>query len=258
MITAILIAFNEEKNLKPWLEQMAWCDERLVIDNESTDNTAQIAKDAGAKVISAKGRNFASLRNMAVKHASHEWLLYVDADEVVTPALVAEIQRATESSLYKAYRLRREDVFWNTNLHFGEVRNAFKKGIIRLVHKGSGTWNGAVHETFQLTSGTAQTLDTPLKHVAHAGIKDFLESINMYSTLRAEELYAQKVTVGFLDLTIRPCIKFIYTYFLQLGFCDGPAGFVYAFMMSFHSFLVRAKLYMLHAGVTQPQSGVRA
>lgn len=258
MITAVLIAKNEGKNIARWLEQMSWCDELLVIDNDSADDTSQLAQNGGAKVVCVQNDDFSVLRNSALAHASHDWLLYVDADEIVSRELQKEIQDAVTSATHVAYRLRREDRFWSTSVRNGEVREAYHKGIIRLVRKDSGSWEGAVHETFHLKNGNAPTLSTPLIHNAHTDIKDFLESVNVYSTIRAEELYRAGVATGFIDLTIRPSMKFIYTYFLLMGFRDGPAGFVYSFMMSFHSFLVRAKLYMLHAGVTQPSSKTNA
>ena len=92
------------------------------------------------------------------------------------------------------------------------------------------------------------TLQTPMDHYAHDGISDFLQTINTYSTIRAEELHDQERRTNAVDILTIPFVKFLYTYVLLRGFRDGPAGFVYSFMMSFHSFLVRGKLYLLLEG----------
>lgn len=248
MITAVLIARNEEARIQKWIDQLSWCDERLVIDNASTDQTANIATRSGAHVVRVDTHDFSHLRNSALDLAKNDWLLYVDADEILPPKLIEEIKQAITRDRLSAYYLRREDIFWGTALHYGEVRSAYQKGIIRLVKKNAGRWHGAVHETFQLKKHTtATTLPTPIQHHAHEGVKDFLYAINDYSTLRADELRAQKKRAHLTDITIRPFAKFIYTYFLLQGFRDGPAGFAYAFMMSFHAFLVRGKMYLKQA-----------
>ena len=131
-------------------------------------------------------------------------------------------------------------------MRHGEVRTSYQKGFIRLVKKGSGAWHGKVHEVFHPHVAAGQ-LTTPMIHDAHDGIAGFLQDINFYSTVRAHELYDKGVTSGLLDLTVRPFSKFIYTFFVLQGFRDGAAGFVYSFMMSFHAFLVRGKMYLLHA-----------
>lgn len=243
MLTAIILTKNEERNIKDAVQTVAFCDEVLVIDNGSTDQTIELARQAGARVMHNASSKFSKLRNDAENAANGAWLLYIDADERIPAALCDEIKAAVEQPTADAYFLRREDVFWGKPLHHGEVRNAYIKGLIRLVRKGSGTWKGDVHEFFD-TKGKTARLNNTLRHYAHTGIKDFLESINLYSTLRADELYVSKASVGMLDLTLRPAMKFIYTYFILAGFRDGAGGFVYSFMMSFHAFLVRSKLYL--------------
>lgn len=244
MITAVLIARNEESRISAWIDQMSWCNEILVIDNASTDSTADIASQRGARVMSLESSDFSHLRNYVMQQAKSEWIVYVDGDEIVPASLIEEIKSACVSNTSSAYRLRREDIFWGSALHHGEVRVAFKKGIIRLVKKDSGEWKGAVHEEFSLKNGTEETLQTPLIHFAHDGMSDFLHAINRYSTIRADELISKGVHASVFDILVRPFVKFIYTYFILMGFRDGAGGFVYSFMMSFHAFLVRSKMYL--------------
>lgn len=99
-----------------------------------------------------------------------------------------------------------------------------------------------MHEEF-VCQGLVGRLESLLNHYPHPTVKDFLKEINYYSTLRAKELLEQRKSANIFSIIFYPLGKFVFTYFLKLGFLDGPAGFGYAFMMSFHSFLVRAKLY---------------
>ena len=115
-------------------------------------------------------------------------------------------------------------------------------GIIRLIKKGSGKWFGKVHEEFR-SDGQIGRLDSFLNHYPHPTVKEFLKEINFYSTLRARELRDQGEQASIWKVIFFPFTKFVLTYFIKLGLLDGPAGFAYAFFMSFHSFLVRAKLY---------------
>ncbi|MEK7523386.1 MAG: hypothetical protein AAB569_07385, partial [Patescibacteria group bacterium] len=114
----------------------------------------------------------------------------------------------------------------------------------RLVKKNSGTWMGTVHEVFHTANEVGQ-LNGYLNHYPHPTLKEFINDINYYSSIRAEELFNRQTKTNIFKIIFFPFGKFIYNYFLNFGFLDGPAGFTYAFMMSFHSFLVKSKLYQL-------------
>lgn len=244
-ISAIVLTLNEEKNIQKCLETLSFCDEILVIDTGSTDKTISLATKAGARVIERTFEgDFAALRNKAMELATHDLILFVDADERVSPELARSIQKVMSAWEESCYLIRRRDFFWRTQLRFGETWSARSTGIIRLVQKGSGKWEGKVHETF-VSLWPLKRLDGYLDHFPHPTIDAFLTSINRYSRLRADELYKKGKRTNWFEILGYPMGKFIYTYVLKLGFLDGPAGFVYSFMMSFHSFLVRSKLYVL-------------
>lgn len=241
-ITAIILANNEEKVIKKAIQSVSFCDEVLVIDDESSDSTGIIAKEAGATVLSHSLRNnFAEQRNWAMKQAKNEWILFVDADEEVSTNLKFKIGNLKLQGAVTAYAIPRRDFFWGHEMKYGETKQTRRKGIIRLVKKGSGTWTGVVHETF-IPVGFVDRVDAFLDHHSHDSLSSFIHDVNIYSTIRAKELAAQGKQVSSLKLIFYPLGKFIYTYFLLGGFLDGPAGFVYSFVMSFHSFLVRTKL----------------
>ncbi|MBI4974191.1 glycosyltransferase family 2 protein [Candidatus Roizmanbacteria bacterium] len=246
-ITAIILTKNEEKNIERAIKSVGFCDEIILVDDFSSDKTIEKIKSikSDTQILShdSKG-DFASQRNWAMEKAKNEWILFVDADETISCELKSEIESSAVShqSSVCAYYIKRRDFWWGRELRYGEVAKARNKGIIRLVKKGSGEWKGAVHEEFATSLSVGQ-LEGCINHYPHPTLKEFIHDINIYSTLRAHELQKQGKKGSILPILLYPTAKFILTYFIYLGFLDGAAGFAYAFLMSFHSFLVRAKLF---------------
>ncbi len=256
-ISAVILTKNEEKNIADCIKSLAFSSEIIVVDDNSTDKTVEIAKKHNTRVFERKlNGDFASQRNFGLMQAKGEWVLFVDADERVSKKLSEEILRlpfdsnrvAQDDKNPSAYCLRRRDFWWGRELKHGEVQKARNQGIVRLVRKGSGIFMGNVHEAFH-TAKHVGNLQGYLDHYPHPTVKDFLEDINEYSTIRAQELFNRGIHTNVFQITLFPTGKFMLNYFLYGGFLDGPAGFAYAFFMSFHSFLVRAKLYQLYHNV---------
>jgi glycosyltransferase involved in cell wall biosynthesis len=244
MISAVVLTKNEEKNIEDCLKSLSWCDETIVIDDNSTDKTVEIAKKSGAKTFThSLNDDFSAQRNFALKQAKGDWVLFVDADEIVSSALWYEIMATTNDprSEYSGFYLLRKDIMWGKELNYGETGNI---KLLRLAKKDTGSWVGKVHETW-IVKGKTKTLKNPLTHQPHQTVKEFLQEINYYTDLRAQELHNKKVKVFWWGITLYPKAKFIQNYFLKLGFLDGLPGLVIAFLMSFHSFLVRGKLWLL-------------
>lgn len=243
MISAVILTKNEEKHIIDCIESLSFCDEILVIDDNSQDLTVDVAKKAGAHIYQHQlENNFASARNFGLEKAKGEWVLFVDADERLSKALQNEIIYAvSKNDDVDGYFLMRQDYFHGKKLQFGETAQV---RLLRLAKKGKGIWRGTVHEVWNIKGKTAQ-LETPLDHNPHESINDFLLSINFYTDLRAKELFHQGVTVKWFDLILYPKVKFIQNYIFKMGFRDGVEGMIMALMMSFHSFLVRGKLWQL-------------
>lgn len=244
MLSAVILAKNEETNIKRCVESLNFCDEIIVIDDKSTDNTIKLAADLGAKVLShSLNFDFSKQRNFAIEETSSDWVLFIDADEEVTGELAKNILTAVSSNLANGYYLKRRDFFWGKELKYGETQTARNSGILRLVRKNTGKWVGKVHERW-VTNSRTKKLNGYINHYPHQSIIEFLQSVNSYSTQKANELIKNNSLESVLQIFVNPIGKFIYTYFIKLGFRDGPAGFAYSFMMSFHSFLVRSKLFL--------------
>ncbi len=244
MITAIVLAKNEERNIKRCIMSLKWCDEILVIDDNSTDKTAKIAKNLGASVLTrAVDGDFAKQRNFGMMSAKNDWVLFVDADEFISDALSFEIQTTmvNASPLIEGYFVRRWDMMWGRLLKHGEIGNV---RLLRFGKKQKSIWIGKIHETWYVPGQTSMLIN-PLIHNPHPSIKEFLEKINTYSSLRADELFEKKKTVTWWEIILYPKVKFVLNYFLRRGYLDGTPGLIVAFMMSLHSFLVRGKLWFL-------------
>ena len=227
------------------MESVSFSDEILIVDNGSSDQTVSIARDNGARVIHvSNATDFSQLRNRGIESAKNDWILFIDADERVSNELRDEIIDKRQKSSMGTYYIKRRDHWWGKSLRFGEVHRAYSRGFIRLIQKGSGTWIGSVHEVFH-TNGAVGRLNAYIDHYPHPTLKDYISDINEYSSRRAQELFRRGKTTSVFEIVSFPIFKFLYTYILLLGFLDGVEGFAYSFLMSFHSFLVRSKLYMM-------------
>lgn len=254
-LSAVILTQNKEEDIERCLKSVEFCEEIIIIADELNDKiqTTKSKLQTKSKIQTFKKKlngDFAEQRNFGLEKASGDWILFVDDDEEVTEELKKEIQQVIGYELgvkgeTLAYYIKRRDFFWGSELKYGETIQVRNKGIIRLVKKDSGKWFGKVHEEFRINNHELRikNLSNYINHYPHQTIKDFLESVNFYSTLRAQELYSQSKSASILEIILFPFGKFIYIYLFKLGFLDGPAGFVYAFFMSFHSFLVRAKLF---------------
>lgn len=242
MITAVVLAKNEEKNIVDCLESLSFCSEIIVIDDNSVDRTAEIAKNSGVKVIKRSlDGNFSEQRNFALSQSRNDWTLFVDADERISKDLGQEIKRSTGDYSVDGYFIPREDKLFGKILKHGELRN---KKFLRLARTNAGKWRGTVHEEWNI-KGKTKTLKHPMLHLPHQTISEFLREINYYTTLRAIELHEKGERTSWYKIIFYTKAKFIQTYILKFGFLDGMSGFVLSMVMSFHSFLVRGKLYML-------------
>lgn len=242
-LSAVILAKNEEQNIADCLEGVKFADEILVLDDNSTDRTADLARHLGARVvIHSLNGNFASQRNYALNLVHGKWVLFLDADERISERLSEEIKKivTTDKNDVEGYYVRRRDIMWGKSLKHGETS---KSKLLRLAKNGAGKWRGKVHEKW-IIKGRTDDLNGVLKHIPHPTIYAFLEEIDRYTTLRSQELEESGAKSNSASIVLYPLGKFIMNYIIKKGYKDGVAGFLSAAMMSFHSFLVRGKLYL--------------
>ncbi len=245
MISAAILTKNEEGSIEACIKGLLWCDEVLVIDDNSTDKTVVKAKALGARVIEhTLDNDFAKQRNFALDEVKGDWVLFVDADERVSESLTFEINSSIHQKdvdFIQGFSMRRIDTMWGKQLLHGENGNV---RLVRLARKNAGKWVRHVHETWKV-KGKIVEFKNPLFHYPHQTVAEFLEEINYYTTIRAQELYKKGVKVHVWDIIFYPKAKFIMNFFFKRGFLDGIPGLVVAMLMSFHSYLVRGKLWQL-------------
>lgn len=235
-LSVIILSHNNEKTLDRALRSVSWADEIILVDDFSTDSTLKIAKEAShqIKIISHHLHNdWASQRNFALSQASGDWVLFLDSDEVITTKLQAEIQPALQDKNINGYFLKRQDYLGNRALKHGETDQV---RLLRLAKRGVGQWQRPVHE-YWTVPGPLGELASPLDHHPHETIRDFIVNSNHYSDIDAKILPAERF------ILLKPFAKFIYNYFILLGFLDGYPGFVFAYLMSLQSLMVRIKSY---------------
>jgi len=251
MISAIILTKNEEKNIVDCLETLSFCEEIIVIDDNSGDRTAEVTKNLKNKKISIfthyLNNDFSFQRNFGLSKAKGDWVLFVDADERVSDELKNEIIDVTTQNdrrgKLNGYFIRRRDFIWGMELKHGETGNI---KLLRLAKRGAGRWERKVHEKWKVKGEIGQ-LKNPLMHYPHRSIDEFLQEINFYTDIRAKELYDQNVHTSWFAIVAYPLGKFLLNYLVKKGFVDKTQGLIIAIIMSFHSFLVRGKLWFMNS-----------
>lgn len=247
MLSTVVLTHNNKDTLSGTLKSVSFSDEVVVIDDFSTDDSVRIASEYTPAVYKRHlAGDFSAQRNFGLEKAKGDWILFVDSDEIVSSSLQKEIQDAisrqgTDGKGIAGYFLKRDDIFFGKKLRYGETKNV---QFLRLSKKNEGVWKRPVHEYWDIR-GTVRTLQNPLVHVSHTSVAQFITDINTYSTINAKYLYTKKTKSRVYAIIAYPLAKFIQNYMLRLGFLDGTSGAIMAIMMSFHSFLTRAKLSML-------------
>lgn len=241
-ISAVVLTKNEAKNIRACLKTLQFCDEIIVVDDHSQDQTRQIAKKMGAKIFTRMlEKDFSAQRNFGLKQARNEWVLFVDADERVSPGLAREITNYKFNITYDdGFYVKRDDLFLGRWLRFGETAQV---KLIRLARKRAGRWHRKVHEVWQIPSGSLGQLKNPLLHDPHPNLSAFLSQINDYTTLDAQAFDQAGKRFQLWQLFFYPLAKFFLNYCWRLGFLDGYPGLIMALMMSFHSLITRIKLW---------------
>ena len=240
-LSVTVITWNEEERFRPCLESVAWADEIIVVDAESTDKTVQVAREFTDRIWIRPWPGFAAQKNFALEQAAGEWVLSLDADERVTPELREEIEGVLgRGGPADGYAIPRKNIFWGAWISHGGLYPDYQR---RLFRRGRGRFvERAVHESAEI-HGTLGRLQLPLLHHSYRSLEEFLERSNRYSTLAAQEWIRQGRGVGAPDLVLRPLGRFLSMYLLHRGFLDGWRGFLLAGLYAHYVFLRTAKVW---------------
>ncbi len=225
-LSAIVIARNESANIAACLDSVAFCDELVVVDGGSNDDTVALAQSRGARVVSALDwRGYGPQKNIALSHAQGDWVLSIDADERVTPVLADEIRQAVTDAKANGYRMPRLSSFCGK-----EIRHSgwYPDYVLRLFRRDKAYFSSdLVHERV-VCNGTQGRLSQPLMHDPVLKLEDALSRMDRYSTASAEQIVAAGKRVTFCSGITHGFWTFFRTYVLQAGFLDGREGFLLA------------------------------
>ena len=252
-LSVTVIAKNEAASISRALESVAWADELIVIDSRSTDDTVAIARRFTDRVIVREWPGYIEQKNHAASLASHDWILSLDADERVTPALASQIRQAVASPAHAAYRLPR------VTFHMGRwIRSTdwYPDHQTRLYDRRLARWTGRyVHEGIS-ADGAVGTLRQALEHYPYTNVAAHLDTINKYTTDAARQMHEAGRKATLLDLFGHPPLAFLRNYVARGGFRDGRAGLVVSTLNAYYVFLKFAKLWELHN--TRPSGSTTA
>lgn len=230
-LSATVITLNEEEKLPECLESIKdLVDEIIVVDSGSEDKTVEIAKDFGAKTFVRKFDNFANQKNYASERALGEWILSIDADEIIPPELAKEILEAINSNEYEGYLMPRRNFIlgaeikhsrWSPDKH------------IWLWKKKFGKWEGNVHEEV-VVRGRVGELKEGKFHYQDRTIGDFIAKNKKYARLLAEKMFLDGQRFSLVKFIWDPTFEFMVRFVYKKGFLDGWRGLVLATLMAFY------------------------
>ena len=265
-VSVLICTKNEALNLPGCLESVAWADDVVVFDSFSDDGTVKLAGQLGARVVQRQFDNFSAHKNWALDHVdfAHEWVLIVDADERVSPALAREIAGAVaRPGEICGFYLARQNYFGGTWIRHGGWYPDYN---LRLLKRGQGRYEARLVHEHVLLQGPAGHLKNPLIHHDYKGIERYFDRHNLYSSLEAVEARRTQMTPGqaqglpgllgargperrrflknlaYRHLPARSLFKFVWMYFIKLGFLDGRLGFRYCLLHTFYEYQVSLKL----------------
>jgi glycosyltransferase involved in cell wall biosynthesis len=291
-ISAVVITLNAQSTIVDCLRSLRWTDEILVVDSYSTDRTVEIAKELADRVELVKWRGFSEQKNYAASLARFDWILSVDADEVVSSELAREASRlVTNAGDIAGFWIPRQ-TFWLG--HWIRHGGWYPDFAMRLYRKSMARWEGVVHEKV-VSSAPVRFIGTPLQHYSYRSVQDHLERMTrrlvpletqeaiergiriykifpfapLWKLVRSwwggprnahglreayKEVFKNRVEIAWL-IPVMPLLRFLYMYVFRLGFLDGMPGFWVAVLSGFYEAARLAKIWEYrHRGQLSPRS----
>jgi len=243
-ISATIITLNEEKHLARCLESISdVADEIVVVDSRSQDDTLEIAKQFHARMFTRDWTNYSEQKNYAASVATHDWILSLDADECLSPALHKALQAVKQQHTdASAFAFPRKALYLGRWI---EHSGWYPDHKTRLYRKDKARWNGAyVHESLHV-EGLVARLEGDLLHYSCESISEHLRSLDRYTTLAAQELWHRGKRGTLLRSVASAIAAFVKTYWLKQGFRDGMQGFLIACFSGYYNLAKYAKVWEL-------------
>jgi glycosyltransferase involved in cell wall biosynthesis len=240
-LSAIVITLNEEANITPCLESLQWAKEIVVVDAQSTDDTVVQAQKFTEKIFVRPWEGYAVAKSFALSQCAQDWVLWIDADERVTPELRDEILARLQNNPPEAgFYIPRLANFLGSWIRHGGWYPGY---VLRLFRRDQASFSDQkVHEQVTVNGATGK-LSNHLLHYTDPTLEHYLTKLNNYTSLSAEDLHRRGKKFNLFDLLFRPLWFFFRMYFLKAGFLDGMHGFVLACFSAVHVTAKYAKLW---------------
>jgi len=281
-VSTLILTQDEAKNLPACLDALSFCDDILVVDSGSRDETIELARRHGARVVTRRFDNFANQRNFGLEHGDllHEWVLHLDADEIITPAFFDSLERLEPQSGIDAYRVPSKLILFGRWLRYAGMYPTYQ---VRLGRRDRLRFRQVGHgQQEDLTAERVGVFPEPYLHCSFShGMRPWLEKHIRYAEDEAALILSQRAGSGSpapysllsgdatalrraakawtasLPLFSRPILRFLYVYLFRHGFRDGRAGLVYALMMSVYEGMIAVFVYERLFQRRQAESGLK-
>jgi glycosyltransferase involved in cell wall biosynthesis len=243
-VSAVIITYNEERNIRRTLSQLYWCDEIIIVDSHSSDKTVNICKEFGCNVFYRKFDGYGPQKRFAVSKANNDWVLCIDADEVLTDKLIDELTDTLKpGSEYAAFSFPMNLVFLNKEFVYGKESRRY---FLRLFNKQKGGFtDDVIHEGIRV-SGPVKKLRHTIRHYSYGSLSQYLEKFNRYSTYSAEAALRKGKNKSMIAIFLSLPINFIKNYFLEGNCLNGLKGFYWSVLSAFYTFTKYIKIKELH------------
>ena len=246
-ISGVVICFNERENIARCLESLAFCDEIVVVDSGSTDGTREIAARYTDRIIEQPFLGYVKQKNFALEQARNDWVISLDADEALSPELVAEI-RAELAGVDAPVGLQLDRVTWFLGV-WHERGDWHPDWQLRVFPRSRARWIGREpHDRISLDA-PVRRLRGRLCHWNYRDLSDHIQTIDRFSGHQAQAMYEEGLRCGLFDLLIRPLARFFKGYLLRQGFRMGVPGLIVSISSAYYVFMKYARLWELeHSG----------
>ncbi len=247
-ISACIIARDEADRIEACIASVAFCDEIVVLDSGSTDDTPALARAAGARVIETDWPGWVKQKNRAVEAAQYDWILSLDADERVDAQLRASIERLREARLAdesapRAYEVNRKVFYLGRWIRHG---GWYPEWRARLFDRRHAHWGGVdPHDRVECDGPRERIRDGHLEHYTYRSMEDQLRQMARFSKAKAVAMHAGGARASLPGMLLRPTWRFVHNYVLRLGFLDGRSGYILAKVNAHYTFMKYAQLWEL-------------
>ena len=241
-ISACVMTLNEEKNIRRCLESLSFCDEIIILDSFSKDKTIEICNQFTESVFQEEWKGYIVQRNRLRELATNDWVLFLDADEEVSPTLRDQILEQFRRGVgtFVGFEFPRQVFYLGKWIRHGEWNPDIK---LRLFLKDRGHSGGQEPHDMVIVDGPVKTLTGKLWHYTYRDLRHHLDVVNHFTSISAREMYHSGRRFHLWDLLMRPPARFLKGYLLKCGYLDGLRGFIIATVIAYGAFMKYAKLW---------------